>query len=140
MPPMATEEIRWIARTLEAAVQAFGLSTRELESRLGWEEGSLDAVLSGRIELEPWHVVKILDGLTDDLATSAEVDLDDSGAFLVEELIGRFERLGYGSAELALPEHPPPDGPELERRIRTVLREAFGEKANGGEEPRADET
>jgi hypothetical protein len=141
MPRMATEEIRWIARMLQAAVQAFGLSNRELETRLGWQDGSLDDILKGRVELEPWHVVKILDGLSSEPAESPEsedLDLDDSGSFLVDELIGRFERLGYGPAEASIPELPPPNGPELERRIRAVLREAFGDAAEG-EEPAASD-
>lgn len=131
MPRMATDEIRWIARTLEAAMQAFGLSNDELERRLDWPGGSLDDVLEGRVELEPWHVVKILDALSlepVEPSENSELDLDDRGSFLVDELIGRFERLGYGPTENAVPEPPPPNGPELERRIREVLRQAFGEK------------
>ncbi|MFP5286214.1 MAG: hypothetical protein ACLGI9_10795 [Thermoanaerobaculia bacterium] len=138
---MATEEIRWIAKMLQAAVQAFGLSNRELEMRLGWQDGSLDDILKGRVELEPWHVVKILDGLSIEPAEPSEVDdldLDDSGSFLVDELIGRFERLGYGPTEASVPDPPPPNGPELERRIRAVLREAFGEAAEGEEAAASD--
>ena len=141
MPRMATEEIRWIAKTLQAAVQAFGLSNRELEARLDWEEGTLDDVLEGRAGLEPWHVVKILDALSVEPAEAADagdMDLDDSGSFLVDELIGRFEQLGYGPAEASIPDHPPPNGAELERQIRAVLREAFGETAAGEEQGMGD--
>jgi hypothetical protein len=139
MPRMAREEIRWIAQTLQTAVQAFGLSNRELERRLGWHQGAFDDLLEGRVELEPWHVVKILDGMTlepEEPSSSDDLDLDDRGSFLVDELIGRFERLGYGPAEASIPDHSPPNGPELERRIRAVLREAFGDVV-AGEEPAA---
>lgn len=132
MPQMATDQILWIARMLEAAIQAFGLSNRELEARLEWEEGSLEEILQGRVELEPRHVVKILDALSLEPPPAPDselLDLDDSGSFLVDELIGRFERLGYGPAEASIPEHPSPNGPELERRIRAVLVRAFGEQA-----------
>jgi hypothetical protein len=131
MPRMATDQILWIARMLEAAIQAFGLSNRELEARLEWEEGSLDDILQGRVELEPRHVIRILDALSLEppAPESERLDLDDSGSFMVEELIGRFERLGYGPAEASIPEHPSPNGPELERRIRAVLVKAFGEQA-----------
>lgn len=127
---------------LEAAIQAFGLSNRELETRLGWEEGVLDALLEGKVELEPRHVVKILDGLSlepEEPAESAGVDLDDdSGSFLVDELISRFERLGYGPAQTAIPDHPPPNGVELERRIRSVLVKAFGDQTGLEEDALGD--
>lgn len=141
MPRMATEEIRWIANMLQAAVQAFGLSNGELAARLGWKEAALDEILEGRVELEPWHVVKILDALSaepEEPPDSGDVDLDDSGSFLVDELIGRFERLGYGPAEASIPDHPPPNGAELEQRIRAVLREAFGEGVGGEEQAAGD--
>lgn len=115
---------------LEAAIQAFGLSEQELESRLGWNEGALSDVLAGRVELHSEHILAILDGLS--VAPRAErrgeEDLDDSGSFMVEELIGRSRRLGFAPEESQAPEYPPPQGAELERRIRTVLQEAFGDE------------
>ncbi|HKV08067.1 MAG TPA: helix-turn-helix transcriptional regulator [Thermoanaerobaculia bacterium] len=125
-----SEQTRWVARMLEAAIQAFGLSERELEKRLGWNEGALSDVLAGRVELHSEHVLAILDGLsvTPRKDGSDEEDLDDSGSFLVEELIGRSRRLGFDPEDSRIPDYPPPQGAELERRIRTVLREAFGEE------------
>lgn len=123
---------------LEAAIQAFGLTERDLEERLGWQEGALSAILEGRSELHSDDVVAILDGLSLDSRNGrAEEDLDDSGSFLVEELIGRSRRLGFDPEESAIPDYPPPNGTELEKRIRAVLREAFGEglKARGGYDP-----
>lgn len=125
------EQTRWVARMLEAAIQAFGLSELELERRLGWNEGALSDILAGRVELHSEHVLAILDGLS--VAPRAErseeeEELDDSGSFLVEELIGRSRRLGFDPEESRVPDYPPPQGAELERRIRTVLREAFGDE------------
>ena len=113
---------------LEAAIQAFGLSERELERRLGWNEGALSDVLAGRVELHSEHVLAILDGLSvaPRAESSSKEDLDDSGSFMVEELIGRSRRLGFDPEESRVSDYPPPQGAELERRIRTVLREAFG--------------
>jgi len=124
-----SEQTRWVARMLEAAIQAFGLSERELEKRLGWNTGALSDVLAGRVELHSEHVLAILDGLsvTPRKEDSDEEDLDDSGSFLVEELIGRSRRLGFDPEDSRIPDYPPPQGAELERRIRTVLREAFGD-------------
>lgn len=124
------EQARWVARMLEAAIQAFGLSERELERRLGWNDGALSDVLAGRVELHSEHILAILDGLSlaPQVESSGEEDLDDSGSFMVEELIGRSRRLGFGPEESQIPDYPPPQGAELERRIRTVLREAFGDE------------
>jgi transcriptional regulator with XRE-family HTH domain len=124
-----SEQTRWVARMLEAAIQAFGLSERELEKRLGWNEGALSDILAGRVELHSEHVLAILDGLSvaPRAQGSGEEDLDDSGSFLVDELIGRSRRLGFDPEESRTPDYPPPQGAELERRIRTVLREAFGD-------------
>jgi transcriptional regulator with XRE-family HTH domain len=126
------EQTRWVARMLEAAIQAFGFSERELERRLGWNEGALSDVLAGRVELHSEHVLAILDGLSLNAnargSSGEEEDPDDSGSFLVEELIGRSRRLGFDPEESAAPDYPPPNGAELERRIRTVLHEAFGDE------------
>ena len=124
------EQTRWVARMLEAAIQAFGFSERELERRLGWTAGALSDVLAGRVELHSEHVLAILDGLSLNAqgGSNEEEDLDDSGSFLVEELIGRSRRLGFDPEESAIPDYPPPESAELERRIRTVLREAFGDE------------
>lgn len=124
------EQTRWVARMLEAAIQAFGLSEQELERRLGWNQGVLSDVLAGRVELHSEHILAILDGLsvTPRAERTGEDDLDDSGSFLVDELIGRSRRLGFDPEESQLPDYPPPQGAELERRIRTVLREAFGDE------------
>ena len=115
---------------LEAAIQAFGLSEQELEGRLGWNKGVLSDVLAGRVELHSEHILAILDGLSvaPRAERAGEEALDDSGSFMVEELIGRSRRLGFDPEESQVPDYPPPQGAELERRIRTVLREAFGDE------------
>lgn len=122
------EQTRRVARMLEAAIQAFGLTEGELEKRMGWQEGALSDVLAGRADLHSDHVLAILNGLSLDARPpgSEEEDPDDSGSFLVEELIGRSRRLGFDPEESEAPDYPPPDGVELERRIRSVLLEAFG--------------
>jgi transcriptional regulator with XRE-family HTH domain len=115
---------------LEAAIQAFGLTDRDLEKRMGWHEGALSDILEGRAEIHSEHVLAILDGLSLDSRTDGDEDLDESGSFLVEELIERSRRLGFDPEESAVPDYPPPDGAELERRIRSVLHEAFGDGLN----------
>jgi transcriptional regulator with XRE-family HTH domain len=130
------EQTLWVARMLEAAIQAFGLTERDLEKRLGWHEGALSDILEGRADLHSEQVLAILDGLSlsPQAARAEEEDLDDSGSFLVEELIGRSRRLGFDPEESVPLDYPPPSGAELERRIQAVLREAFGEGliARGG--------
>lgn len=134
------EQTRWVARMLEAAIQAFGLSERELERRLGWNEGALSDVLAGRVELHSEHILAILDGLSvAPRAERREEDLEDSGSFMVEELIDRSRRLGFDPEEPScVPDYPPPEGAELERRIRTVLREAFGDEIAARDRSEAD--
>lgn len=115
---------------LGAAIQGFGLTERDLEKRLGWHEGALLDILEGRADLHSDHVLAILDGLSLDSRrpSSEEEDLDDSGSFLVEELIGRSRRLGFDPEESEARDYPAPNGMELERCIRSVLREAFGDE------------
>ena len=82
---------------LEAAIQAFGLTEGDLEKRLGWQKGALSDVLEGRAELHSEQVLAILDGLSlsPRASRAEEEDLDDSGSFLVEELIGRSRAWGF---------------------------------------------
>lgn len=125
---------------LDVAIQAFGFTELDLEKKLGWREGALSDILEGRAEIHSDHVLAILDGLSLDSRPpgSEEEDLDDSGSFLVEELIGRSRRLGFNPEAFAVPNYPPAEGIELERRIRAVLREAFGPEMEARARPGAD--
>lgn len=128
----------WLLDVLQTAFRASKLSAEELERRLGWEDGLLDRLLQGEAVCEPQHVVALLGELhtRSDRALfrsnrpgSREGAGEDPDA-MVEELLEKFSRLGYGSVAELLPKGEP-TGAELERRVEAVLRGAFGRRAEG---------
>lgn len=121
---MLNDRARWLARLIETS----GLSHKELEARLGWSPGSLGQLLDGSVECEPHHLVSVLSGIGSEPGRPAYQDQDwwqDSGTQMVEDLIERFRRLGYSSADSPLPVETL-NGAELEKRVESVLRGAFG--------------
>lgn len=121
---MLNDRARWLARLLETS----GLAEKELEARLGWSPGLLGQLLDGSAECEPHHLMEVLSGIGSDAGRPAYQDQDwwqDSGTQMVEDLIERFRRLGYHSADSPLPVETL-SGAELEKRVESVLRGAFG--------------
>ncbi len=60
---MIDDEIRRLARLLEALVKVEKMPVRELERRLGFGGGTLNRIFSGRIELKVRHILLVLDAL-----------------------------------------------------------------------------
>lgn len=118
------DRARWLARLLETS----GLSEKELEARLGWSPGTLGQLLDGSVECEPHHLVAAVSGIGSDPGRPVYQEQDwwqDSGAQMVEDLIDRFRRLGYSPAGSSLLVEAL-SGAELEKRVESVLRGAFG--------------
>lgn len=123
---MADDRARWMADLLDTSLQVSGLSERELEKRLGWSAGAVGRILEGEEELDPEEALRVLAELNEE----ADLDEDhflDEHTQVVTHLLDRFRRLGYEAEEVAAPEGEP-DLKELEKRVVSILKEAFGEK------------
>lgn len=126
---MAEDHNGWLLKVLETTFRTSGLSESDLEQRLGWSAGTLGRLLRGEEPCEAHHVVAVLGELhTGSERTSRREAWKTGGEVedrMVEDLLDRFERLGYGSGEEILPQGEP-DSSELERRVESALRGAFG--------------
>jgi len=60
---MVDEEVRRLARLLEALVKVEKVPVRELERRLDLGGGTLNRIFNGRIELKVRHVLLVLEAL-----------------------------------------------------------------------------
>lgn len=60
---MVDEEVRRLARLLEALVKVERLPVRELERRLDLGGGTLNRIFSGKIELKVRHILLVLEEL-----------------------------------------------------------------------------
>jgi hypothetical protein len=122
------EQGRWMTRLLEASLQSSGLSERELEERLGWEEGLLGRILDGTAEGGPLQLLEILAELSAERRGNSTRLRKNRGTQIVQELLGRFRNLGYGQSG-ALPATTVPAAPgDIEGAVEGVLQQAFGKK------------
>lgn len=119
----------WLIEVLESAFRGSGVAEEDLEQRLGWSEGTLGRLLRREEPCQAHHVVAVLgelhtsqDRFSRREAWKSSLDLEDR---IVDDLLDRFERLGYGAVEESLPQGEPDSG-ELERRVQSALRGAFG--------------
>lgn len=60
---MVDEEVRGVARLLEALVKVERVPVREMERRLDLGGGTLNRIFSGKIELKVRHILLVLDAL-----------------------------------------------------------------------------
>jgi hypothetical protein len=128
------EQVRWMARLLEASLQSSGLSEREVEERLGWEPGAFGRLLDGATEWDPHQLLALL----------AEIGSEGPGSYpshsrhrergtqMVQELIERFRKLGYGQPGVASVVPVPPATDEIERTVEDVLQRTFGTSLGNG--------
>ena len=119
-----------MADLLDTSLQVSGLSERELERRLGWSAGAVGRILEGEEELDPEEALRVLTELNAEAGFDAgpELDgLDDGHTQVVTHLLERFRRLGYEARDVAAPQEDLRVS-SLEKRIRTILGEAFGEE------------
>ena len=126
---MAEDHNGWLLDVLETTFRGSGLSESDLEQRLGWAGGTLGRLLRGEETCEAHHVVAMLGELHTGAERASRREVWKTGNEMedrmVEDLLGRFERLGYSSGEEVLPQGEP-DSSELERRVESALRGAFG--------------
>ena len=122
------EQGRWLARLLEASLQSCGLSEREVEERLGWEPGALGRMLDGAADCGPRQLLAVLAELGSVRAgSSLPTRHGEPGTQMVQDLIERFRRLGYGQTGAASIDALPPVDDEIEKIVEDVLRRTFGD-------------
>ena len=126
---MAEDRARWMADLLATSIQVSGLSEEELELRLGWTAGSVARLLEGEGDLGPEQFLRVLGELHGDTRHEGGADfaeLEDGRTQVVTDLLERFQLLGYELKEVAPPVEGRMDLPELEKRVDSILRKAFG--------------
>ena len=118
-----------MADLLATSIQVSGLSEEELERRLGWTAGSVARLLEGEGDLGPEQFLRVLGELHGDTGPEGSADfaeLEDGRTQVVTDLLERFQLLGYELKEVAPPTEGRMDLPELEKRVDSILRKAFG--------------
>ena len=126
---MAEDRARWMADLLATSIQVSGLSEEELEQRLGWTAGSVARLLEGEGDLGPEQFLRVLGELHGDARPKGGADfadLEDGRTQVVTDLLERFELLGYELKEVAPPVEGRMNLPELEKKVESILRKAFG--------------
>lgn len=118
-----TERAQWMTRLLESSIQSSGLSEREIEERLGWEPGQIARMLDGSAEQGPFELLQILAELGSERDRSRRHRRETR---MVEELIGRFRELGYGTAGAISPDASRLLEDVLEQTVEDALVRAFG--------------
>jgi hypothetical protein len=120
-------EDQWMTRLLEASLQSSGLSEQEVEERLGWAPGALGHMLDGTAECGPLQLLEILAELDAARPGSSSYLLRrERGTQMVQDLIERFQGLGYGQPQAASVSTVSPPTDEIERTVEEVLRRTFG--------------
>lgn len=118
-----------MADLLATSIQVSGLSEEELELRLGWTAGSVARLLEGEGDLDPEQFLRVLGELHGDTRSEGGSDfteLEDGRTQVVTDLLDRFQLLGYELTEVAPPAEGRMDVQELEKRVDSILRKAFG--------------
>lgn len=125
------DQSRWTTRLLEASLQSSGLSEREVEERLGWQAGELGRMLDGAAECGPLQLLAILGELGSE---RTDIPLParrrERGTQMVQELIERFQDLGYGPPGAVIV--TPPPSADIEKTVEEVLQRTFGDFGKGG--------
>jgi len=136
---MIEDEIRRATKLLATLVQIAGLNRQDLDRLLGQGRGYSSQVLTGRVELKYRHVLAILEVVDVEpgiffrvLYPEPDEPRQGAGGRVMERLLERLQQAGYhdrpSPALSAVTELPAAiDTAELERRIKAVIREVFGE-------------
>lgn len=129
---MEEDRARW-AELIATSLQVSGLSEDDLEHRLGWSPGSLGRLLEGEGDLEPDQVLEILGELNESSRSRKSREASGAGRTqVVMDLLERFRMLGYEPRQAAPPSAEPSSLTELEKKVESILRRAYGEPPGGG--------
>jgi hypothetical protein len=132
---MVDEEIRRVAKVLEAVVKLSDFSTRELERRLELGGGTLNRIFTGKIDLKLRHVLLVLEvvGMKPErffqLACARPAAGEESGSSLAAEILESFQRFGYSIGRPAAAADRPLTDEDLDRRIEAALDRVLGKTA-----------
>jgi hypothetical protein len=124
---MEEDRARW-AELIATSLQVSGLSEEELERKLAWTPGSLGRLLDGEGDLEPDQVLEILGELNESNRSRKSKEAAGAGRTQVAtELMERFRLLGYETRQAVPPPAEPSSLKELEKKVESILRRAYGE-------------
>jgi hypothetical protein len=133
---MVEDEIRRATKLLATLVQIAGLNRQDLDRRLGQGRGYSSQLLTGRVELKYRHILAILEVVDVEpaiffrvLYSEPDEPRQGTGGRVMERLLERLHQAGYPGPPSSAAELPAAiDTAELERRIKAVIREVFGER------------
>lgn len=133
---MIDDEIRRATKLLATLVQIAGLNRQDLDRLLDQGRGYSSQVLTGRVELKYRHVLAILEVVDVEpgiffrvLYPEPDEPRQGAGGRVMERLLERLHQEGYQDRPAPVASAPAPiDTAELERRIKAVIREVFGER------------
>ncbi len=121
---MVDQEIRRLARLLEALVRVQKVSVRALERRLGFGGGTLNRIFSGRIDLKVRHILLVLEDLgvkpAQFFELAYEAGTEDAAA---EQLLDKLQRRGLAERLEPEPAPVPATYPELRNAMMDILQE-----------------
>lgn len=126
------DEVRRLARLLEALVKVERVPVRELERRLDMGGGTLNRIFGGKIELKIRHILLVLEALDVKPLTffeqawkEPESDADKAGTWLLES-VEKLRRRPWAGFQGFQPE-PEPQAltkEDVRRVVIEVMREA----------------
>ena len=125
------KEIKRYLEILEGLIKVENYSIREVERRLSWGKGTLNAIFRGKIELKLRHLFGILEllGYTPEQFYDLAHRKMPEGTSVAQRILRILDDLGVERP--APPKEPAPrtlDDTELERRMREMFEVLYDER------------
>jgi len=121
---MVDQEIRRLARLLEALVRVKKVPVRQLERRLSFGGGTMNRIFSGRIDLKVRHILLVLEDLDVKPAQffqlAYETGTEEATA---EQLLEKLQRRGLAERFEPEPAPVPAAYPDLRNAMMDILQE-----------------
>lgn len=125
------KEVQRYLELLEGLIKVENFSIREVERRLGWGKGTLNAIFRGKIELKLRHLFGILDllGYTPEQFYDLAHRKMPEGTSVAQRILRILDDIGVERPVAA--REPAPallDDAELERRMREMFDTLYEER------------
>jgi transcriptional regulator with XRE-family HTH domain len=134
------KEVQRYLELLEGLIKVENFSIREVERRLGWGKGTLNAIFRRKIELKLRHMFGILDllGYTPEQFYELAHRAMPEGTSVAQRILRILDDLGVDRP--AKPQDPAPralDDAELERRMREMFDTLYDEREQRAKESKS---
>jgi transcriptional regulator with XRE-family HTH domain len=124
------KEVQRYLEILEGLIKVENFSIREVERRLDWGKGTLNAIFRGRIELKLRHLFGILDllGYTPEQFYDLVHRKMPEDTSVAQRILRILDDLGVERAPSPEPAPRALDDAELERRMRAMFNTLYEER------------